>query len=189
MKSSPGKRRAVFLDRDGVINASPKNRFVRRWDEFRFLPGVLKALKRLNDEGELCIVVSNQSGVGRKVMSNKALDEIHRRMVGAIARHGGRIQAVYACPHRPQDRCPCRKPGLGLIRQAVQRFSIDLPHSFVVGDSPKDLRMGRAAGCQTILVLSGKTDSQRASQLAIRPNRVLKDLAGAVGWILKKRRS
>lgn len=190
MKKTPRKqkKRAIFLDRDGVINASPKNRFVTRWSEFQFLPGALEALKSLHDHQELCMVVSNQSGVGRKVMSQRTLTEINRRMVKAVGRHGGRIQAVFTCPHRPGEGCSCRKPRLGMIRRAVQRFSIDLRHSVVVGDSSRDIRMGRLAGCRTLLVLSGKLDQKGALALSVKPDRIVKDLSSAVRWILRKSR-
>lgn len=177
------------MDRDGVINASGRHRFVKSWDQFRFLPGVLTALKKLNADQRLCIVVSNQSGVGRKMMSKKNLSDLNRRMTQAIRASGGRMDAVYTCPHRPEDGCDCRKPRLGMIRRAMKRFPIDLSRSFMVGDNEVDIALGKAAGCRTILVLSGKLDKKTASDLSIQPDRIAQGLLSAVRWILKEERT
>ena len=109
-------------------------------------------------------------------------------MVQAIRRGGGKIRSVYYCIHRSEDGCTCRKPRIGMLKRASRRFSIDLKKSFVVGDQETDILMGRAAGCRTILVLSGKYARRSVKNLAIRPDRTTKDLDGAVRWILKQNR-
>lgn len=176
---------AVFLDRDGVINASPQERYVTSWSEFRFLPGVLTALRRLRRSGQTVVVVSNQAGVGRGVMPASALREITRRMRRRARRTGGFIRAVYYCTHRPADRCACRKPKLGLIRRACRRWPIDLKRSVVIGDHLADIAMGQAAGCRTVLVLSGATDRREAGKSGVRPDKISRNLGEAVAWILK----
>ena len=178
--------RAIFLDRDGVINVPPRRkRYITRWGEFRFLPGVLDSLKKLSSSRWKILLVSNQAGVGRGLFSQSALDEITRNMLRNMKARGGRIDAVYYCTHTPERRCRCRKPRAGLLRVAARRFSLDLKGSIVVGDNATDIAMGRAAGCRTVLVLTGVTTRKAAAKLAHPPDRITKDLRGAARWILK----
>ena len=177
---------AVFLDRDGVINRTPRERYITRWADFHFLPGTLAALRRLNQSGRMVVVVSNQAGVGRGIMPAARLAEITRRMLAGIRRSGGRIRAVYYCTHRPWARCSCRKPKLGLLRRAARRLRIDLARSFLVGDNATDIAMGRAAGLTTLLVLSGAGRRSAVKKPAARPDRVARNLPEAVGWILRR---
>ncbi|MBI3616121.1 MAG: HAD family hydrolase [Candidatus Omnitrophica bacterium] len=181
------KRGAVFLDRDGVINVCPTRRYITRWKEFRFLPGVLKGLRILALHGRTVIVVSNQAGVGRGYFRRSELELITRRMLERIRRTGGKIRAVYYCTHRFDAGCPCRKPKIQLLKKAAGKFSIDLTRSFVVGDHETDILMGRSAGCRTIHVLSGRQSRKDVRQWAVHPDRIAKDLAEAIRWILKQR--
>ena len=181
------KRIAIFIDRDGVINYSPPHRFVTRWEQFRFLPRSLRALRMLKIHRQLVIVVSNQSAVGRRLMTRRRLQEITKRMKGIVRDAGGKIDAVNYCLHRPPAGCPCRKPRLGLLKRAARRFRIDLQRSFVVGDDKKDIEMGHAAGCRTVLVLSGKQTRSSARRMVVPADRVAKDLLEAVQWILRQR--
>jgi histidinol-phosphate phosphatase family protein len=185
--SAQQRRSAIFLDRDGVVNASPATRFVTSWRRFRFLPDVLDAFRTLNDHGRIVIIVSNQSGVGRGVLSTAHLKDITQRMLQSIRRAGGQVHAVYYCPHHPQEGCVCRKPHTGMLRQAARRFSIDLKRSFVIGDSETDILMGHSAGCMTVLVLSGKVSKEQARRLSIVPDRTVKGLSEAVQWILRQK--
>ena len=182
--SSLGPRGAFFLDRDGVINVLPVARYVTAWDQFRFLPGVLPALRKLSRDGRRLIVISNQSGVGRGVMSRRTLTSITRRMVKTLQESGSRIDAIYYCTHAPEAGCRCRKPGIGLLRRASRRFHIDLKRSFVIGDNGIDIRMGKAAGCRTVLVLTGMTSRRQVGQLSARPDRIVRNLPEAVRWVL-----
>ena len=182
-----GKRPgAIFLDRDGVINACPKARYVTHWRQFRFLPGALEALRVLRSRRKLVVIVSNQSGVGRGVFSRKRLQAITRAMLETVRRAGGNVQAVYYCLHPPENRCGCRKPGTGMLKKAARRFSIDLSRSFVVGDSETDIRMGRSGGCRTVLVLSGRHSRTTARRLSVAPDQTAKGLLQAVSWILRQ---
>lgn len=186
MAKRPG-RSAVFLDRDGVINVSPGRgrHYVTTWEQFRFLPGALRALKTLRRAGKTVIVVTNQSAVGRGLLSRRRLDEIHRRMRAEVSRTGGRIQAVYVCPHRPADHCPCRKPKPGLLRRAARAHSLDLTRCVFVGDHVTDIRLARRVGCPCVLVLTGHTSRAQARRMRPRPDRVARNLAEAVRWLLE----
>lgn len=176
---------AVFLDRDGVINRATAKRYVTRWSEFQFLPGALRALRRLEGDGRKVVILSNQAGVGRGIMSRSQLDLITRRMLAAIRRAGGRVDAVYYCTHTPGAGCGCRKPKTGLIRRACRRLRIDPERSFLVGDNATDIQMGHSARCRTVLVLSGVSTRRDARGMAARPDRVARDLAQAIQWILR----
>lgn len=178
--------RAIFLDRDGVINACPPERYLRRWSEFSFLPGSCEAIRALSRSAYRLLVISNQSGVGQGLVSRQALDEITRRMIAAIRAQGGRIDGVLYCPHRETDGCDCRKPRRGLIDQADRQHPLDLPHSVIIGDDPNDLALGRAVGCRTVLVLSGRTPPEVAARLAPPPDHLCRDLQAAARWILAR---
>ena len=143
MKIKPGKS-AVLLDRDGVINASPAGRYVTSWEEFHFLPGALPALRRLKNAGKTVLIVSNQAGVGRGILSRTKLDQITRKMLQAIRAAGGIVQTVYYCTHRPKAACACRKPKIGMLRKAAREHRLDLTRSFLVGDHEKDIELNTA---------------------------------------------
>lgn len=175
--------RAVFLDRDGVINESRRD-YVKRWEEFRFLPGVLPSLRTLASSPFRVVIVTNQSAVGRGLMSHDVLEDIHRRMLERIVSAGGRVDAIYCCPHRPSDGCSCRKPRPGLFQQAATDLQIDLGRSYCIGDKPSDLQAGFRAGCQGILVLSGEGALSSIDRLGGCP--VVRDLEAAVDLILAR---
>jgi histidinol-phosphate phosphatase family protein len=177
-------QKVVFLDRDGVINRGFEDGYVDRWRKLTFLPRSLKALRRLRQARYKVIVISNQAGVSRGIYSRKTLREITRRMRRIVREKGGRLDAVYYCPHLPEDRCRCRKPKTALFRKAKRRFGIRLKEAFFVGDSRVDVEAGKAIGCRTILVLSGR--NKRRPRWEVKPDAVRKDLWDAVNWILKK---
>ena len=178
---------AVFLDRDGVINIPPvKKRYITRWEEFRFLPGALSALKKLRKGGRKIIVISNQAGVERGIFPRARLQEITRNMRAAIRKRGGKLDAVYYCTHTPERKCGCRKPKPRMLRKAARRFSLDLKRSVFVGDNATDVATGRAAGCRTVLVLSGVTARKDLRRLDHAPDFVARDLPAAVRWIAQQ---
>ena len=174
------------MDRDGVINRPPIHRYITTWKEFRFIPGVLKALRTLASHGWTVVVVSNQSGVGRGHLKRSQLGRITRRMKQAVRQSGGKIQSVYYCIHRSEAGCACRKPKIGMLKKAAKKSSLDLTRSFVIGDQETDILMGRSAGCQTILVLSGKHRRIDVKGWSVRPGRIAKDLGEATRWILDR---
>lgn len=177
------------MDRDGVINRERPD-YVRRWDEFEFLPGVLRALRRLAALDWSILVVTNQSAIGRGLVTADTVTDIHRRMRAAVEAAGGRIDAVFVCPHRPDDGCACRKPRPGLLRQAAAALDLRLADCYLVGDALSDLLAAQAVGCRPILVQSGVQGS-RLPQLLKEDSDVLllPDLDHAVSVILAQQRT
>ena len=178
--------RAVFLDRDGVINENA-DRGVISPEQFRFLPRVEQALARLAASPFKVIVVTNQSVVGRRRMPGALLQEIHADMRTQVQTAGGRIDAIYVCTHRPTDGCICRKPETGLLRRAAADWDLQLEASYLVGDAITDVQAALAVGCQPILVSTGRGLQARAelARQQIRQYWVAADLADAVTLILR----
>jgi D-glycero-D-manno-heptose 1,7-bisphosphate phosphatase len=137
----------VILDRDGTINED-RDDFVKSADEWVPLPGALQAIARLNHAGWHTVIATNQSGIGRGLFDMAALNAMHLKMNHLLQQLGGRIDAVFFCPHTPQDGCSCRKPLPGLIEQIGERYDVELSEVPVVGDSLRDIQAGVAAGCQ-----------------------------------------
>jgi len=178
---------AVFLDRDGVINEN-RDDYVKGWEEIRFLPGVFQALARLAATPFRIGLVTNQSAIGRGILTTEQVEEINRRLVEEIEAHGGRIDGVYYCPHRPDDGCDCRKPRPGLLLRAARELDLELDRSYLIGDAASDVEAAMAAGCRPILVLSGLGQRQRllVQQQGYDHVLVVRDLAEAVGLILSQ---
>jgi D-glycero-D-manno-heptose 1,7-bisphosphate phosphatase len=189
--------RAVFLDRDGVINAALYNPVEGKLDspyrleEFRLLPGAAQAIRRSNSLGFLAIVVSNQPGVAKGRCDFAFLETLNHLLHRELAREGAYLDAIYYCLHHPQAQveslrlsCDCRKPQPGLLLQAARELRIDLARSYMVGDLPSDVEAGRAAGCRTILV----SDADDPPVDGQHPHFVAEDLAGAVQVIAEGRR-
>jgi D-glycero-D-manno-heptose 1,7-bisphosphate phosphatase len=144
---SSADRRAAFLDRDGVLNRrATEHDYVKSVAEFAWLPGAREGVRRLNDEGWLVLVVTNQRGVGRGLMSAADVEEIHAHAQRGLAEVGARIDAFYVCPHRDEDGCACRKPQPGLILRAAREWDVDLAGSFLIGDDDRDIEAARRAG-------------------------------------------
>lgn len=177
------ERVAIFLDRDGVIC---KNRpdYVKSWAEFVFLPGAKKAVARLSEAGLDIVIVTNQSSINRGIVSTKVVDEINQRMICELEKVGGKVKAVFVCPHRPEEGCDCRKPRPGLLKQAAGELDLDLEGCYLVGDSSWDIEAGRKVGCRTVLVLSGLTSEEEAAE-AVKADYVALDLEEAAHWIIK----
>ncbi len=145
----------VILDRDGVINHDSEH-FIKSPDEWTPLPGSLAAIALLNQNGWRVAIATNQSGIARGLFDMHALNAMHTKMHKALAAVGGRIDAVFFCPHLPDDECDCRKPKPGLAQRIGERFGVPLQGLPMVGDSHRDLESGAAAGCLPILVKTGK---------------------------------
>jgi len=145
--------RAVFLDRDGVINKKlPQGRYVTKWEEFEFLEGAAAAIRLLNERGLLVFVLTNQRGIARGLLTKDALRNIHGLMLAALSQHGARIDCIYSCPH-DVEACECRKPGVGLFLEAKREFPVvDFQESFVIGDSWTDIEAGAKLECKCILI-------------------------------------
>jgi D-glycero-D-manno-heptose 1,7-bisphosphate phosphatase len=176
-------RKLVVLDRDGVINADSEH-YIKSAQEWQPLPGSLEAIARLCQSGYQVIVASNQSGLGRGLFDAEALAAIHAKMRDAVIAKGGKIDAVYYCPHTPQDHCDCRKPLPGLLRQIEKDLGISLKGVPAIGDSSRDLAAARAVGARPILVLTGNGRKTHESEVA--PVEVFEDLAAATGFLLSE---
>lgn len=183
-------KKAVFIDRDGVINKKAKqDDYIKNWEEFIWLPGVKKTIKRLNDLGWLIIVASNQRGVSRGLMKYEDVVNIHDHIQTDLAKINARIDALFFCPHNYDDNCSCRKPKIGLIKQAERKLHLNLALCFVIGDSESDIIMGRKAGCLTILVLTGQVKNRNeVESWEIKPDFIVSDLSSAVKLIEKNDR-
>lgn len=145
----------VILDRDGTINRA-SDEFVKSPDEWHPLPGALEAISRLNHAGFHVVLATNQSGLGRGLFDMAALNAVHGHMLKNLAAAGGRIDAIFYCPHAPDEGCACRKPAPGLLMQIQERYGIDLAGVPYVGDSLHDMEAAQAAGCAPHLVLTGR---------------------------------
>ena len=144
---------AVILDRDGVLNERPpRAQYVRRPEDIRWLPGALEALRRFAEAGWRVIVVSNQAGVGRGVMTEDGVRAVNQRLERDAEQHGGRIDAFYYCPHDWDAGCDCRKPRPGMLFQAQRDFHLDLTRTAFIGDDERDAEAALAAGCRPLLV-------------------------------------
>jgi len=147
------KNWTLFLDRDGVINRRLMDDYVKSWSEFAFLPGVPEAIAAFAKVFGRIVVVTNQQGIAKGLMTESDLQSIHHQMVLEIQKAGGRIDKVYFCPHHRQDNCACRKPRIGMAKQAKADFpEIDWQRSIMVGDTPSDIEFGRNAGMRTVFV-------------------------------------
>jgi D-glycero-D-manno-heptose 1,7-bisphosphate phosphatase len=154
----------VILDRDGTINED-RDDYVKSPEEWVALPGALEAIARLNHAGWHTVIATNQSGLARGLFDMAALNAIHARMNRELAALGGRIDAVFFCPHGPDDGCRCRKPLPGLFDMIAERYSVALGATHVVGDSLRDLQAGAQAGSATHLVRTGKAAALDAPAL------------------------
>jgi D-glycero-D-manno-heptose 1,7-bisphosphate phosphatase len=148
----PGKP-AVFVDRDGVIIRNRAD-YVRAWSETELLPGAVEALATLSQNGHRVVVVTNQSAIGRGIVSRKEVRSIHRHIAEAVERAGGRIDSFLVCPHTPEAGCSCRKPRPGLLLKAQRQMKIDLASAYMVGDQPSDVEAARRAGCRPVMLMS-----------------------------------
>lgn len=178
----------AFLDRDGVINKFPGNgNYVTKVKDFHFIPGSLEAIRLLTEGGYTIFVVSNQAGVGKGLFTQKKLDQITNKMLKEVKRTGGEIREVYYSTARSDAECEDRKPNIGSIRKAVKLLKEDMriaKNSYFVGDTVTDMATGRNAGCTTIFVLSGRSDTDRLKEKKIKPDYVAKNLLAAAKIML-----
>ncbi len=173
----------VILDRDGVINHD-SDQYIKSPDEWKPIPGSLAAIARLNQAGYRVVVASNQSGIGRGLFETDTLMAIHDKMLKALAQAGGRIDAIFFCPHTNADNCDCRKPKPGMYREIAARFNVDLAGVPAIGDSLRDLQVAATVGAQPMLVLTGK-GRKTVDDPALPPDtQVFPDLAAAVAHIV-----
>ncbi|HZY20641.1 MAG TPA: D-glycero-beta-D-manno-heptose 1,7-bisphosphate 7-phosphatase [Ramlibacter sp.] len=178
----------VILDRDGTINAD-SDQFIKSPQEWQPLPGALEAIAKMNHAGWHVVIASNQSGLGRGLFDVASLNAMHAKMHKLLSAHGGRVDAIFYCPHTADEGCLCRKPLPGLFEQIGERFGIELKGVPVVGDGLRDLQAGVAAGCDPHLVLTGKGSEFRGRELpdTFPPGtRVHEDLAAFADWLVAR---
>jgi D-glycero-D-manno-heptose 1,7-bisphosphate phosphatase len=173
----------IVLDRDGVINHDSAH-FIKSPDEWRPIPGSLEAIARLNHAGYRVVVATNQSGIGRGLFDMATLNLIHEKMHKALALAGGRVDAVFFCPHTGDSDCECRKPRPGMLREIGQRFAIDLADVPVIGDSLRDLQAAEAVGAKPMLVLTGKGEKTLREGSFPKNTVIFPDLAFAASALL-----
>lgn len=169
----------IILDRDGVINFD-SDQFIKSPDEWKPIPGSLEAIARLNQWGWRVVVASNQSGVGRGLFGMDTLNAINDKMVKSLTQVGGRLDAIFFCPHAADSTCECRKPKPGMLVQIGERFNVSLAGVPVVGDSLRDLQAGVAVGCAPYLVLTGKGEKTQFDPALPEGTAIYPDLAAMV---------
>jgi len=175
----------VFLDRDGTLNYD--SGYLKVAADLKLLAGVGPALARLKKAGARLIVVTNQSGVGRGMMTLKDLEAVHARLQGLLEQEDAALDAIYFCPHHPEDGCRCRKPNVGMVERAVSELQLDLRRSYVIGDRACDIQLAHRVGAKAILIAPAPADSgelDRSETEQVKPEVVAKSMAEAVDWIL-----
>ena len=180
-----GKCKGVFLDRDGTINEDIG--YVSKLENFKLIPGIKPALRLLKDMGFKLFVVTNQSGIGRGIISEENLKVIHDRMIEEFGHDGIELDDIKYCPHRPEEKCLCRKPLPKMIKDLARKHQVDLKESYLVGDKISDVLTGKNSTCKTILLLSENegVNLDEDDEEWPFPDYVAETLAGAVEWILK----
>jgi D-glycero-D-manno-heptose 1,7-bisphosphate phosphatase len=192
--STPGGRPAVFLDRDGTITV--ERGYITRPEDLELIEGSGSAVRALNEAGILAVLVSNQSGVARGLMTEEDLASVHRALEGLLASHQARLDAAYYCPNLRDGRVErfardssCRKPETGMLDLAVRDLGVDIDSSFMVGDQLTDVELAERAGMPMLVVLTGKgrETAEAAAEKGLAVAAKVKDVASAVEWILQKR--
>ena len=196
------------MDRDGTI--TKEKNYISDPKKVELLPTSAEAIKLLNSKEFKVLVVTNQSGVERGYFSLETLHKVNKKILGLLKPEGAHIDKIYFCPHRPEDNCECRKPNPGMLNQAKKEFNVDLKHSYIIGDRPEDIELGRRAGLKTILVLTGYgkevlklikpefeikelseteeilSDYGKSTLRSVNPDFVAKNLLEAANWICEK---
>ena len=162
------KRRAIFLDRDGVINKK-RDDYVKSINELEIFPFVASAIKKLNNANFKVIVITNQSAINRNIITHKKVEQIHLTIQNYLKKKQSFIDAFYYCPHKPDENCICRKPKPGLLIKAIQDFKINPKESWMIGDSNSDLESGRLVGCN-VMKINNHVNLEKAVELIIESN-------------------
>jgi len=176
----------IFLDRDGVINED-SSAYIKSPDEFHFIPRSPEAIALLTRHGFEVILITNQSAVGRKMITRETLEAIFDKMKAGVERAGGRIKDIFYCPHTPDEGCDCRKPRPGMILNAMDQYGIDPDQAVMVGDSARDIECGKAARCgKTILVTTGngRSAANTLADKGVAPDYLAEDLFAAAQWMI-----
>jgi len=176
----------VFLDRDGTLNYDPG--YLKVAADLKLLAGVGPALARLKKAGAKLVVVTNQSGVGRGLVTLKDLEAIHARLQGLLELEDAALDAIYFCPHHPDDACRCRKPNVGMVERAASELQLDLRRSYLIGDHARDIQLAHRVGAKAVLLAPAPVDAQMSEKLKAEqamPDTVAKSMVEAADWILE----
>jgi len=180
----------VYLDRDGTLNFDPG--YLNQPEQLRLLPGAGQAVGRLNRAGFKTVVLSNQSGLARGLITQDQLEAIHQRLRELLAEEGARLDGIFVCPHHPDEGCACRKPAPGLVHRAQRELGVSPENAIVIGDKASDVELARNVGALAVFVRSGNVPEEEQARMAERglaPDYVARDLTGAVRWILEMNKS
>ncbi|MBI3035431.1 HAD family hydrolase [Candidatus Woesearchaeota archaeon] len=177
-KIGKNKNKVVILDRDGTIVEDTG--YVHKVEDFKLLPNVIEGLRKLRKF--MIFIVTNQSGIGRRVYKLEDFKKFNDRMIDELGKHKIKIERIYYCPHVPEENCGCRKPKLKFLKEAEKQYGIDLKKSYVIGDKKADVELGRNAKCKSILVLTGDGNKTKKE---VEPDFVAKDLLEAAEWIIE----
>ncbi|TAK92473.1 MAG: D-glycero-beta-D-manno-heptose 1,7-bisphosphate 7-phosphatase [Burkholderiaceae bacterium] len=175
----------IILDRDGVINFDSEH-YIKSPEEWKPLPGSLEAIALLNQNGFRVAVATNQSGVGRGLFDMQTLNAMHDKMHRLVSAQGGHVDAVFFCPHTPEEGCDCRKPKAGMFTAIAQRFSVDLQTVYAVGDSARDIVAASSVGCIPVLVRTGKGEKTFANGDLPENTLVFADLLAAAQTLVQE---
>lgn len=174
----------VLLDRDGIIFKYRRDQYVNTTADIEYIDDALNSLKKLTDSGFKIIVISNQAGVGKGLMSLENLEAITIKLLSDVKTAGSKIEEIYYCIHKTDENCECRKPKPGLIYKAAEKYNINLSKTFLVGDNESDIEAGKNAGCKTILVLTGNASLKSFDELKTKPDFIEENLSAAVNRII-----
>jgi len=159
------KRKAIFLDRDGVLNKK-RDDHVKSVDELDIFPNIGKSIKKFNENNFLVVIITNQSAINRELTTSQKVHEIHQTIKNQIRKNNAIIDGIYVCPHTPYELCQCRKPKPGLLLKAINELGIDPKLSWMIGDSNSDILAGRHVGCKTIKI-DGTVDLAKATRIIL----------------------
>ena len=180
--------KAVFLDKDGTIIEDVG--YIQSPSQIKFIDGSIEAIKKLNQAGYKVVIISNQSGIARGMVTENAIHHVDKTLHKHILNGGAHLDGIYFCPHHPEHglhpykkSCECRKPHPGLIKKAEHDLKIDLSMSFMIGDKATDIEAGQKAGVKTVLVLTGRGPEEK-SKIKEKPDHIANKLSDAIDWIL-----
>ncbi len=175
--------KAVFLDRDGTM--AEDVHYCSRPQDLRLFPHVGEGVRRLNDNGFKVVIITNQSGIARGYFTEPGLAEIHQKLKGDLAQYGAHIDAIYHCPHHPDEGCECRKPKPKLANKAIDDLGIDPRQSYVIGDRLMDIELARAIGSKSVLI-ANELGISEIKDNSSPPDYIASDFGTAVKWIIKQ---
>lgn len=173
--------KAIFLDRDGTLNIDEG--YTYKTNDLKFFPDVFEALSLLKEKFKF-IIITNQSGIGRGYYSKEDFLRFNSRLVNELKKEGIQIEKTYFCPHHPEEMCDCRKPNIRFMKEAEKEFDLDLKGSWVIGDHPHDIELGKNAGCKTIYMLTGHGKKHK-EDMDVKPDFTANSILEAARWILR----